>query len=390
MKKQLTFALTLALGAASAQAVEAYGVDWTGSGFMTLAAGRIFGGKGGDNFNGYGAPIFVGDYGQGGVYEKNQGWTAAPDSKLGLQGTAKFNSKFSVTAQVTTRGASNGNTNLEWLYGTYKINDAWSVQLGRKRLPLFYNSESQDVGLSMPWVRLPPQAYGWDIVNYEGVNLMNRSQWGEWSAASELFYGNEKRNDNPFLKVYIGKHSKSNEKWTDIVGGDIALSRDWFEARFMYMQSNYQYFGDAFGPNASSPKAKQQFYSAAFNADYENWVVRTEFSYINRRERFENDFAQLAGVGYRVGKWLPMFTVARFEGNYIDNANDPIFSSRSERHTTYAASLRYDISTSSDIKVQYDYWKDRSAPNFNQNPITGVSVPFGSARLLSIAYDMVF
>ncbi|HEX5392397.1 MAG TPA: hypothetical protein VFW68_03910 [Rhodocyclaceae bacterium] len=391
MTKKLTLALTLALGAASAQAVEAYGIDWSGSGFLTLAAGRVFGGTAQTNFNGYTAPAFVADYGQAGIYEKNQGWSAAPDSKLGLQGTAKFNSKFSVTGQVVTRGANNGNTNLEWLYGTYSINDAWSVQFGRKRLPLFYYSESQDVGLSMPWVRLPPQAYGWDIVNYDGVNLMNRSQWGEWSASSEVFYGNEKRNDNPYQKIYNGKHSKTNEKWSNIAGGDITLSRDWFEARFMYMQSDWEYWDPTmagvlttFADTNRWPKTRQKFYSAAFNADYENWVIRSEFSYIDRREADENDFAQLLAVGYRIGKWLPMATVARYEGNYIEGGRMGYFGSDAERHTTYAVSLRYDLSTSSDIKVQYDYWKDRNGATFNGG------IPFGSPRLLSISYDMVF
>lgn len=390
MKKQLTLALTLAFGAASAQAVEALGVDWTGSGFLTLAAGRVFGGKGGSDFNGYGAPVFVADFGQAGMYEKNQGWTAAPDSKLGLQGTAKFNSKFSVTGQVVTRGAANGNTNLEWLYGTYNINDAWSVQVGRKRLPLFYYSESQDVGLSMPWVRLPPQAYGWDIVNYNGVNLLNRSQWGEWSATSEFFYGNEKRNDNPYQKIYTGKHSKTNEKWSNIAGADITLSRDWFETRFMYMESDWEYW-DAFGGGAF-PKTKQKFYSAAFNADYDNWVIRSEFSYINRREADENDFAQLFAVGYRIGKWLPMATIARYEGNYIEGGRVGYLATDAERHTTYSLSLRYDLSTSSAVKVQYDYWKDRNGSTFNSpdNTVPNSAVPYGSPRLLSVSYDMVF
>lgn len=383
MKKQFTLALTLALGAASAQAVEAYGVDWSGSGFLTLAAGRVFGGDAGNTFNGYSAPVFVADFGQAGMYEKNQGWTIAPDSKLGLQGTAKFNSKWSVTAQTVTRGANNGKTNLEWLYANYNINDAWSVQFGRKRLPLFYYSESQDVGLSMPWVRLPPQAYGWDIVNYDGVNLMNRAQFGDWSATTELFYGNEKRNDNPYQKIYTGKHTKTNEKWTDIAGADVLLSKDWFEARFMYMQSNWTYW-DAEGINGSFPKTKQKFYSAAFNADYENWVVRSEFSYINRREADENDFAQLLAVGYRVGKWLPMATIARYEGNYIDGGPIGYAGTDSERHSTYAVSLRYDLTTSSAVKVQYDIWKDRSGATF----AGGQS--YGNPRLLSFSYDLVF
>lgn len=383
--------LTLACASQTASAVEALGMEWEGSGFMTLAAGRIVGGNSNNDyndFNGYNAPAFVADFGQAGIYEKNQGWSLAPDSKLGLQAKAKINPQWSITGQIVTRGAANMNTNLEWLFASYNINDNWTVQLGRKRLPLFYYSESQDVGLSMPWVRLPPQAYGWDIVNYNGINLMNKAKWGDWSATTEFFYGNEKRDDNPYQKIYTGKHSKTNEKWSDIAGADITLSQDWFEARFMYLQSYWAYW-EAGTASQALPKSRQKYYSAAFNADYENWMVRTEFSYINRRPVDENDFAQMVGVGYRIGKWLPMVTVARYEGNYIEGAYYSTLNS--EKHTTYTLSLRYDLSPSSAVKIQYDYWKDRGGTDFNSSAnIYGVSENYGNPRLLSISYDLVF
>lgn len=359
-----------------AASITAGGIEFTGSGFLTVAAGKIVGGDPETNILGYSSPTFVADYGQAGIYEKNQGWSLGPDSKLGLQGTAKFSPAFSMTTQLVVRGAHNGYTDLEWLYGSYRINDKLTVQVGRKRLPLFYYSESQDVGLSMPWVRLPPQAYGWDIVNYNGANLLYQDQWGDWSSSAEFFFGDEKRRDNPYQRIYNGKHSKTNERWSNIVGADLTLSRDWFEARFSYVESDWEYWGDA-----AQGKAKQQFYAAAFNADYEKWVVRSEFSYINRRETYENDFAQLLAVGYRIGKWLPMVTYANFNGNYIDNTAGFFTSDASEKHTTRSVSLRYDLTASSAIKAQYDWWSDRSAVN---GPVQG------NPRLLSVSYDLVF
>lgn len=383
--KTLASCLTaaLAIAATPTQAVEAYGIDFTGSGFLTLGAGKIIGGGAKSSFNDYTSPTFVADFGQAGMYEKGQGLNFAPDSKLGLQGTAKFNKQFSVTGQVVARGAASGKTNLEWLYATYNIDDNWSLQIGRKRLPLFYYSESQDVGLALPWVRLPPQAYGWDIVNYNGINLMHRTQLGAWSVASEVFYGNEKRTDNPYQKIYTGKNTKTDEKWTNITGADVSFSRDWFEARFMYMQADWQYW-DPTTAGSFFPKTRQKFFSAAFNADYENWLVRSEFSYINRRQADENDFAQLLAVGYRIGKWLPLATIARYEGNYIDGGPIGYAGTDSEKHTTYSATLRYDLTPSSALKVQYDYWKDRSGVTFAGGQT------FGNPRLLSFSYDMVF
>jgi hypothetical protein len=139
----LAFALSLASFASQA-------VDFSGSGFLTLAAGKMLDSKQDDAY-------FVSDYGQAGIYEKGDSWKIGPDSKLGLQGTATFNPQWSATAQVVARGAREGKVNLEWLYGSYNITDNLTLQFGQKRLPLFYFSESQDVGFTLPWVRLPPE-----------------------------------------------------------------------------------------------------------------------------------------------------------------------------------------------------------------------------------------
>ena len=36
--------------------------------------------------------------------------------------------------------------------------------------------------MAYPWVHLPGQVYGWEIVNYNGANLLYRDQWGRGRA----------------------------------------------------------------------------------------------------------------------------------------------------------------------------------------------------------------
>src|SRR6185369_11107544 len=105
-----------------ARAVEVGGVELTGSGFMTLAVGRVLGGTKDNpevnpNYLGYKGPHFISDWAQGGVYE-DDGLQYKPDTRLGLQGTATFSPRLSLTGQVVARGARDGKVNLEWLYGT--------------------------------------------------------------------------------------------------------------------------------------------------------------------------------------------------------------------------------------------------------------------------------
>lgn len=368
-------------------------VKFSGSGFLTVAAGKIVGGDAEQDFNGYHAPMFVADYGQGGVYENNE-WSVRPDSRLGLQGSVIFNPQFSLTAQAVSRGIRNEEMGLEWAYGSYSFNETVSLQLGRKRLPLFYYSETQDVGFSYPWLHLPPGQYGWEVVNYNGANLRYQSQWGSWASTLEVFAGDETRDDNGYWKIYNGKNTRTDSRWSNILGADLTLALDWFETRLAYIQTDFQdrYEDPTVPPpyDYSSP-VKQKIYSLSFSVDYQQWVVRNEYLYMDRRDVGEEYYSFLLGVGYRVGKFLPMLTYNQYTMNLqAENANpaliDPlsIDPSTAEGWSVVALSLSYALSDTSDIKVQLDRWIDQNGPNFNGG------VHYGNPTLLTLGYDLVF
>jgi len=395
--KNLAQALALlgALTAASSRAAEMNGMELTGSGFMTLGVGKMLGGTR-NNVSDYNCPCFIADYAQAGVYDGRGGLQWQPDTKLGVQGTAAFdNRRFSLTAQAVSRGARDGAVNLEWLYGSYKLNDQFTLQAGRKRLPMFYYSDVQDIGVALPWTHLPPGPYGWEAVNYNGVNLAYQDQWNDWTAAANLLAGNESKKDSGYWKIYNGRQSRSDIKWSNIVGGDLSLSKDWLETRIVYIQSDTQqtYAGNiwdaatrTYGTPATGaiyPSARQQIYGLSVNADYQNWLVRSEFIHINHPGLGYKDFAQLAGVGYRYGKWQPMATWSRYKGTSVDSGLQPGASPGvPNMQQTISLTLRYDLTTSSALKVQYDSQTDHSDPAYTPN--------FGDSRLLTLSYDMVF
>ncbi|MFA7242066.1 MAG: hypothetical protein WC091_18280 [Sulfuricellaceae bacterium] len=389
---------SLALLGALATAVyshagEVNGIDFSGSGFLTLGAGKMMGGAH-NNVSDYNCPCFIGDYAQAGVYQGDKEFQWKPDSKLGVQGTAAFdNRRYSITAQAVARGARDGAVNLEWLYGSYKLNDKITFQAGRKRLPMFYYSDTQDIGVALPWAHLPPQLYGWEAVNYNGVNMMYQDQWDGWSTTANLLAGKETYKDSGYWKIYNGSQNRTDVKWSNILGGDLTLSKDWLETRLVYIQSDTQTknvngtwdaatlsYDPGFIETEFGPAAKQQIYGIAINADYMNWLVRTEFIHINRPGLNFKDFAQIVGVGYRLGKWQPMLTWSRYKGTaVVDQGGDP---EGQEGHATTALSLRYDLTTSSAVKMQIDSQRDQSGPNWAPN--------YGDARLLTFTYDMVF
>lgn len=372
--KHPLLATLLALTLSGAQAF-----DFNGSGFLTLAAGKMIRGETRDAF-------FVSDYGQGAIYDRGHGWSFGPDSKLGLQGVAVFDHDWSMTGQIVARGADNGQVDLEWLYASYRASENITLQAGRKRLPLFYYSESQDVGLTLPWLRLPPAAYGWDVVNFNGASVLWRTPLGKWNSAAEVFYGAETRRGNPYLDIYNGRGADWDEKWNNIRGLSWTVSRDWLELRASYVASGLKYWNPR-DVAATFSKTRQSFLSLAAAIDLDHWLIRAEVSKIDRPGFAEHDRAALLGAGYRLGKWLPMITFARFHGRYLDGTPN-------ERFDNLSLSLRYDLTPSSALKLQFDSFKDRSDVGITcyQDPVNCLSGSqrYGDSRLLGVSYDLVF
>jgi len=302
-----------------------------------------------------------------------------------------------VTAQAVSRGAANGAADLEWLYASYKLSDALTIQGGRKRLPMFYYSDTQDIGVSLPWTHLPPGPYGWEAVNYNGVNVAYQNQLDDWTASANLLAGSESNNNSGYQKIYYGRQSVSNIKWDNIFGGNLTLSNDWLETRLVYIQSNTQENNVSGGWNPVTqaydipagviyPRASQQIYGLSINADYNSWLLRSEFLTITHPGLGYRDYAQLIGVGYRYGKWQPMITGSEYIGRMITDGLVPGATSTPENmQQTLSLTVRYDLSTSSDLKVQYDSTTDTSSPAYQ-----ALGYDYGNAQLLTFAYDTVF
>lgn len=372
-------------------AAEIGDIHFDGSGFMTIGAGKMLGGTQGNVYD-FECPCFISDYAQGAVYTNRNGLQWGPDSKLGLQGSASVDdNRLSLTVQAVARGARHGKVNLEWLYASYTINDSLTLQAGRKRLPMFYYSDIQDVGLALPWTHLPPQLYGWEAVNYNGINLRYLGQWGNWSATANVLAGSETMKDSGYWKIYNGRQSRTDVKWSHILGADLALTKDWLETRFVYIQSDTQYKNingawdpatQTYAPTAIqtdfSAAATQEIYGFAANIDYNHWLLRSEFIYINRTGVDWKDHAQIVGVGYHFDDWQPMLTWS----NYRAEATGPGDPLAMEAFYTVALSLRYDLTSRSALKMQLDDQRDRSGPNCTPN--------YGDARLLTMTYDMIF
>jgi hypothetical protein len=379
---QSLLGLSLALGlgpglATTARAEGLRGLQFSSAGFLSLVAGKVLGGTHDPATDqGYACPCFISDYAQNGVYATG-GVRWAPDSKLGVQGTAATeNGRYALTGQLVARGSRGSRVNLEWLYATAELSSDWTLQVGRKRLPLFMSSEVQDVGHALPWVHLPPQLYGWDLVNFNGASLTYRRPLGDWLASAQVLAGSETRRDSGYWQIYNGKGSRTDVRWSNIVGVETKLSHDWFEARAVFFQSGTQFRVVSDGETAFSPRARQRIHGLSFSAEPRPWFARAEFLYIDRSQDYGFDRAQLFAVGRRFGAWQAVVSYSNYRQLLL---GDP---EGAEAHRSWSAVLRRELDASSAVKLQLDRWVDKVGPAYG--------AMHGNARLLSVAYDRVF
>ncbi len=313
------------------------------SGFASINAGKVLSGSGVPQ---YGLePQFLADYPLVSVYTEEISFE--PESLFGLQVSADIGDGLSATAQIVGRGANEFNAEFEWAYLSYVINDSWTVQVGKKRLPLFYYSDFYDVGYAYVWMRAPADNYTWQIFNYSGINALYTGEIGDWSISGNIYAGREDDKENKLLtEFFFGETTR--EIWKDIVGGVFQASYDWFEVRGTYMTyTNQRFRGGEPVLWDGKDEREGKFYGLSLNADWGDVFVLTE---LNRLDLGGNLDTQMVTVGYRYNEFTPFVSYSAFK----EDADD------GEDHDTTSVGLRWDFHPSAAFKIQYDRVRDNS------------------------------
>ena len=378
----VAFLSLLTLSLVSGTAMTAHAGDFTYSGFATAAIGKVMSGSRTERLNDhYDCPCFIADYGQGALYGPD--WSVGQESKIGLQGTYSFNTQWSATGQVVARGMDGIKTDLEW--ALLVVRSLAALDHSRpvaSASPQYFYSEFQDVGYAFNWARVPTDLYGWEIVNYNGVNATYRDDWKGWSAKSNFFTGSERTKDNRFSRIYYA--SPQDVTWKNIMGADLELNRDWLTLRFNYITSQVQQWDKTDGvrtrvtPAEDSERSseRQNIYGAAMNIDYNNWQFRSEYSVFDRSHYSYRSRAFMLALGYRWGDFLPMATFTRY-GEHNPHDHEAV---RAERSCRWLA-LRHQRAQRCEGSTR---------------PIQGLVRPgtapyfVGISNAISVSYDTVF
>lgn len=321
---------------------------------------------------------YIAEYSQGGVYEDGRiGWKG--DSKLGLQGMlATADRRWSVAGQVVARGADDGKVNLEWLYATHELDGEWTLQAGRKRLPLLSQSEVQDVAVAYPWVRLPQHLYGWDVVNYNGANLRWRGTAGALGVSANVFGGSETVEDSAFHALYYTDGTRTDTRWSRIRGIELELA--WREVKLraatVAARSSARYFYPAYPEEPQGewePAVPMRISTVALMAEPGPFSLHAELFYGDRSQEWGRDKGWMVAAGRRMGAFQVVFTHARFQ----QFPNE--WATSVERTQMNSVVVRWDVAPGRAWKAQLEDSRDLS-PN----------ITVGSRRMLSVSYTGAF
>jgi hypothetical protein len=343
------------------------------NGFTSIVAGRTFDSSLDANYTGMpqlrnrNCPCFIADWANAGVYDDQL--TLSPESRVGLQARYNLSKDLYAVAQVVLRGSDNKHA-VQWAYAGYKLNDNWEVQVGRKRIPLYYYSDFQDVGTAYPWIGVPPELYGWEATNYNGVSVRYRANVGGVSLTSSIFGGQETVKDSPYYRLLGGNQTKVS--WKNLGGADLELTHGPLTARLVYMQANVNAVD---GEAEIDDHAHLKAYGVAVNLDFDNWFVLSELA---RQTRDYGSYRMASpefsvSTGYRIGNWTPSVTYGRYREQSSDlEQYSPANYSRA------AATLRYDMDRIGTIKLQFDRYLDLTN-NYG-----------GSPKVIRVAYERAF
>jgi len=325
------------------------------NGFGSIFAGRVTEGS-----------EFLADYPKTGIYDSD--WSFTPDSILGLQFSSYLTDEFSLIAQILLNGASDSGADVDWLYLNYHITPELSVQIGRKRLPLYYYSDSFDIGYAYYWIRPPADLYTWQITNYNGINLLYEKSLGNWDAGINLYYGNEESNDNELLGLLFGV--PVDENWKDMLGIVGTMTNEWLDIRLSFMQGLVN--RDINGIRVIND-AEQKFIGLSVNLTLGELQVLSEINNYNRSVNVIDIDTYMLSFAYQLGEFIPHITYSNFAQETNPAGND-------EKHHTTSLGVRWDFYTNMAFKVQYDQVRD-----------DGVIVPVkGDSKSVSLGLDFVF
>jgi hypothetical protein len=351
----------LVLGAVQARADTPIDQYVTFSGFGTL----------GEVHSDYRDADFTGNFLQPSGAGYSRSWSATPDSDLGGQADFKIVDGLTGVVQVISRDDADGNykPSLEWANVKYQFTSDFAVRLGRTLLPTYERSDSENVGYTLPWVRLPNEIrYSNSATHSDGIDVLYRTTTGAVIQDLQLQFG---RTSEEFPgAVFDGK---------DLVVFSDTLRDGDTSVHLAYQTMKYTYAGMA--------PAEFRLASAGFTYDPGAWFFTGDSNFAHYAF-FGDFFAWYLSAGLRFGQFTPY---AIYSTEHAPSTVPPSGLASLGNERTVATGVRWDFAKNLDFKLQLQQVTIESldAPASFTNVQPGARVG-DKANVISLALDFVF
>jgi hypothetical protein len=297
-------------------------------------------------------------------------WSDTPDSDLGVQANVTLTDALSGVVQVLSRDEVDGNykPDVEWANLDYQFTPDLGVRLGRMLLPSYQHSESQNVGYTLPWVRVPTEISYTDTAEHsDGLDVLYRLKAGAVTQQLQVQWGTTTEN----LPGPLFNDTRAR----------VLLFSDTLQYGDTSLHLVYQKF-DASG----YPPIEFRLVSAGFTYDPGAWFVTGDSNYT--KDRFFGDFlAWYVSGGVRLGRFTPYAIYSTTQAPSTGTSG----LMRLGEERTASAGVRWDFVKNLDFKLQLQQVTigtlDDPASFANLQPDARVG---DKANVLSLALDFVF
>lgn len=287
------------------------------------------------------------------------------NSGLSLNVSGQLSDRLAVSSQVELDFNASGETitDLDYVFGEWRVNDAFKLRAGQVKQPFGIYTEVYDVGTVRPFLSLPQSVYGLSGMigeAYRGVGFTGSRAIGGWELAYDAYTGglNRLEDEAPgdFYRILngttddtLGVEGMGGETTDRLYGGRVWLSTPLSGLRF----GGSTYRGESFEEGEDDEVISAYAGSIEYAAN--RVTLRTEYVHT-----WENDNDNM--TGYYVegslrpwGKWeiAGMFDDWRadLDGAEYKDALSLI------RHKELAAGLNYRFSPNFVLKMSH-HWVD--------------------------------
>ncbi len=282
-------------------------------------------------------------------------------TNFGLTATKRINSKLSVAGQLHGQGEGFG---FDWGYVNYRMSDSLTAKAGKIKYPGNLYSETEDIGVSYPWAKLPESVYGEDAGTafeaYTGAGLA-------YTGGDETEMGAE---------FYMGETSGADSNHKRMLGMVLSATTDEIRAQIS-VNSSLMEFEQAPVPGSTEALMdgkNMTIISAGLRAEYDIATLYAEYGKTTMSGLPQMDReGWYVSLSHSMDEWTPYFTYQSYERK-MDGAEE----------TSMTLGVNKPLDTSTVLKMELQQIEPTNGGFFEAQPADD------TVSVVNVSLNMVF